>query len=153
MSEMDINKFLREFEANQKLALKASADTINEAVGEMYKKIVERTPVGDPSLWNWPAHSDYSPGTLKESWNISYNGQQRNTNGQFASTSQVLGSGGLSFKTGTPSSINVVINNPQPYAQRVETGWSTQAPTGMMRISIAEFPAMLNRAAAKNRTK
>lgn len=153
MSGTDINKFLKQFEANQKLALKASADTINDAVGEMFKKIVERTPVGDPSLWNWPAHSDYTPGTLKESWNLSFNGQQRNTKGQFASGAQVLGSGGLSFRVGSASKIDVIINNPQPYAQRVETGWSTQAPTGMMRITVSEFPAMLNRAAAKNRTK
>lgn len=153
MSETNVDQFLKKFKVNQQLALDASAKTINNTLLQMYKKIVERTPVGDPSLWNWPAHKDYHPGTLRKSWTISFNGVQRNVTGQFASSAQVLGNNGLSFKIGNGKTQVAVISNPMPYAQRVETGWSTQAPQGMMRITIAEYTSLLEVNATKYRTK
>lgn len=153
MSETNIEQYLKSLKANQQLALDASAKTINSTLLEMYKKIVDRTPVGDPSLWNWPAHSDYKPGTLRASWQLSFNGVQRNVAGQFSSTAQVLGNNGLSFKVGNGKAQVAVISNPMPYAQRVETGWSTQAPQGMMRITVAEFTSLIDANAAKYRTK
>lgn len=153
MSETNIEQYLKSLKANQQLALDASAKTINSTLLEMYKKVVDRTPVGNPSLWNWPVHKDYQSGTLRESWTISFNGVQRNVTGQFASTAQVLGNNGLSFKVSSNNAQVAVISNPIPYAQRVETGWSTQAPQGMMRITAAEYASMLNENAAKYRTK
>lgn len=151
--ETNIQQFLKKFKEDQQIALNTSAKVLNSTVSDLYKKIVERTPVGNPSLWNWPAPRDYNPGTLKESWNISFNNVQRNVAGQFASTAQILGNNGLSFKLGDKGQQVVVISNPQPYAQRVETGWSTQAPQGMMRVSIAEYTSMLNQNASKYRIK
>ncbi len=153
MTTTNIEQFLRKFKENQQLALEASSKTINSTLLHMYKKIVDRTPVGDPSLWNWPAHRDYKPGTLKASWKLSFNGQERATNGQFASAGQILGNHGLTFKVGTSTKQVAVISNPQPYAQRVETGWSTQAPQGMMRITIAEYTSIVDEQAAKYRIK
>lgn len=39
------------------------------------------------------------------------------------------------FKLGTP----VFIANGQPYAARMETGWSKQAPAGVVRVTLAEL--------------
>lgn len=39
------------------------------------------------------------------------------------------------FKAGPP----IYIVNNLPYGQRLEYGWSTQAPNGMVRITVAEF--------------
>lgn len=43
----------------------------------------------------------------------------------------------------------IEIYNNQPYAVRVEFGWSTQAPEGMMRRALMEFPSILNQAAVR----
>lgn len=153
MSDTNINDFLKQFKHNEQLALDASAKIINSTLLNMYKKIVDRTPIGDPSLWQWPAHKNYHPGTLRKSWNISFNGVQRNTAGQFASTAQILGNNGLSFKVGNGNKQFAVISNARPYAQRVETGWSTQAPQGMMRITIAEYASIVEQEAAKYRIR
>jgi len=35
--------------------------------------------------------------------------------------------------------------NNQPYALRLEFGWSDQAPSGMVRLAIAKFPFTVNK--------
>lgn len=148
-----IDAFLKKFKQHQQMSLEASAKIINTTLLEMYKKIIDRTPVGNPAIWNWPAPKGYNPGTLKKSWKISFNGNIRDTDGKFTSATQLSNNYGLSFKVGTNKQQTATIFNPQPYAQRVETGWSTQAPQGMMRITIAEYVGILDKNAAKYRIK
>lgn len=150
--ETNINKFLKKFKADQQLSLDASAKVINATVEKMFEKIVDRTPVGDPSLWSYPAPSGYNPGTLKASWGKVYNsrGAGRDVKtGRFKSIKQDMSKGGVSFKVGKTTNQNVLIYNNQPYAQRVETGWSSQAPQGMMRVTVAEYTGILNGYAAR----
>lgn len=151
----EYDKFLKQFEKNQQLTLDACAKTIEATLQDMYIKIIDRTPVGNPSLWNppkWPV--GYTPGQLKSSWQISYNGVQRATTGKFASTSQTLGGHGISLKVNKNNKNYAVISNPQPYAERIEYGsWSTQAPQGMMRVTVAEYTDILGKNASKYRIK
>jgi len=150
----NIAAFLKQFKAHQQLCLEASSKAINYSLLQTYMNIVQRTPAGNPNLWHppyWPA--GYQPGDLKKSWHIAYNGQERTVGGQFSNAEQTLESGGLSFKVGTLTNQVATIYNSQPYAQRIEEGWSTQAPQGMMRISVAEWTSNLDRAVAKYRIK
>lgn len=152
----NINQFLKKFKAHQQLSLDASAKAINKTLLALYKKIVDRTPVGDPSLWSYPAPAGYEPGTLKASWKIVFNsnGSGRDSStGRFTSIKQAAGQGGISFKVGKNKQQNALIYNNEPYAQRVETGWSSQAPTGMMRITVAEFQAIFNIQAKINKVR
>ena len=43
----------------------------------------------------------------------------------------------------------LTLTNNLPYAQRLEYGWSKQAPFGMVRMNVARFNALLNEEAAK----
>jgi hypothetical protein len=101
------------FNRNVKLQIQKDKNAIREAVQELFKRIQERTPIGNPNLWKWPAPKDYVPGTLRASWELT-------------------------------EEVNLYrIVNAQPYAQRVEYGWSTQAPAGMLRISLLEWPRIV----------
>ena len=40
--------------------------------------------------------------------------------------------------------------NNLPYAQRLENGWSDQAPAGMVRVNVVRFQSILNDEAKKN---
>jgi len=112
---VDIKAWESKFTGQCNIVLKDSIKVVHEASQKLYDNIVERTPVGNPALWNWPAHAGYVPGTLKASWTI------------------------------TNADNEVTIQNLQPYALRVETGsHSTQAPYGMMRISLKEFGNILD---------
>ncbi|EEK8036658.1 HK97 gp10 family phage protein [Salmonella enterica subsp. enterica serovar Montevideo] len=45
----------------------------------------------------------------------------------------------------------LTLTNNLPYAQRLEYGWSKQAPVGMVRVNVARFNTLLNEEAAKVR--
>lgn len=41
---------------------------------------------------------------------------------------------------------SVLISNNLPYAQRLEDGWSDQAPIGMVKVTVAEFQSIVKKA-------
>ena len=103
-----------EFDKQVQAATLINNKILVEAAKEFTQRVEARTPVGDPSLWNYPAPAGYQPGTLKASWS-------------------------LQFSAITQSGAYATVSNDQPYAQRVEFGWSTQAPNGMLRVTIKEW--------------
>jgi len=120
---------------------------VREAAFEIFSKVVARTPVGET-------------GRLRGNWNISLGSPDY-------SVSDVGGSGpdlqGVLFNM--PAGSVVWLSNALPYAAVVEYGWfpnppkhgtgktrngySTQAPGGMVRISVREFDMAVRRAANK----
>lgn len=46
----------------------------------------------------------------------------------------------------------IYITNSLPYAQRLETGWSQQAPAGMVRLTVMEFRQYVAKAAREVRS-
>ncbi|ATE85635.1 putative tail protein [Salmonella phage St162] len=48
-----------------------------------------------------------------------------------------------------PNWYEFTLTNNLPYAERLEYGWSKQAPTGMIRVNIARFNTLLTEEAAK----
>lgn len=46
----------------------------------------------------------------------------------------------------------IYLTNSLPYAQRLEYGWSQQAPAGMVRITVEEFPQKVAEIVAQVKT-
>jgi len=138
----DYSNWEKQFNAQLKIADENNRKTVEEAAEILLETIKERTPVGNPDLWHppyWP--KGYVPGTLKASWEISYSNSARDaTSGRFTTAANLIQQHGIS------TSINTIsIFNRQPYAEIIEYGkWSTQAPQGMMRISLLEWPHIIN---------
>lgn len=112
--KIDIDKWKVQFIKDTAKTLKQAEACVNVAARALYTRMVNYTPVGDPSIWHWPVKAGYKPGTLKVSWLFTEEGS------------------------------NYTISNNQPYATRVEYGWSSQAPNGMMRRAVLEYPKLLN---------
>ena len=55
------------------------------------------------------------------------------------------------FITNAPGWNTFTLTNNLPYAERLEYGWSKQAPVGMVRVNIARFQQLINEEAAKVR--
>ena len=55
------------------------------------------------------------------------------------------------FITNAPGWDTFTLTNNLPYAERLEYGWSKQAPVGMVRVNIARFQQLINEEAAKAR--
>lgn len=149
--QINTKQYIAQLKKHQQTILDSAAKIINATIVDMFDRIVERTPVGNPSLWSYPAPKGYNPGTLKVSWGITYNtkGSIRDNSGRFTS----LQDGGIKFKVDDSSTKGATIYNNQPHAQRVEAGWSTQAPSGMMRITVAEYTILIDSNTARYRIK
>ena len=55
------------------------------------------------------------------------------------------------FITNAPGWDTFTLTNNLPYAERLEYGWSKQAPVGMVRVNISRFQQLINEEAAKVR--
>lgn len=123
----------------------------DEVISAVFKRlgtlIVRRTPIGDITLWQNAPAEDYRPGSLANNW--------------FAGIGEPSGFG---LNPANPSAVDslsqinaasliapgklMYIANPLPYARRIEYGWSTQAPQGMVRVSVRDFPKLVKQAVA-----
>ncbi len=115
---------------------------------ELFARIIYSTPVGKPELWSRPAPPGYVPGHLRGSWGISVGGGSTSRNAidvdGSATTSQ-----GLQDLAKYKAGLKVKISNNVVYGPRIEfTGWSKQAPQGMVRINVADWSSIVREVAA-----
>lgn len=150
MTFVNLNKF------NEELT-KASKDLVNIHWRRFYQKlgldllrgVVLKTPVGNPDAWIDPktnqrrrAPSGYVGGRARANWQVAINaGTNENE------IEAVDGTGGATVQRGSTALLQLesdpfasihVFNN-VPYIVRLEEGWSGQAPTGMIAVTLAEI--------------
>ena len=105
---------------------------------ELSNRIVKRTPVGNPDLWQSPPPAGYIGGTLRNAWRASVGAPSNDVGTRpDEGANEATASLGVAV-SGLQSGETFYLTNNMPYAKRVEDGWSTQAPAGMVGITIAE---------------
>lgn len=119
--ELDLKKFADKAGLN--------VETVVKKVGlEVLKSVIEKSPVDS--------------GRFRSNWNLAINSKDTSTSESTANDAAVRGGAVLvSFKSG---SIN--ITNALPYGQRLEDGYSKQAPAGMIGLTVIEWKSYLNKA-------
>ena len=133
----------------EKFALNASIKT-DELVRKLCTMItadlVRATPVGDPKLWKHKAPKGYVGGLARSSWffGITPNREQGTIPDASGSPSTERS---LEFSANLKAGGTFYISNNLPYIEALEYGHSTQAPSGMARITVANFQAMVDSAA------
>lgn len=102
-------------------------------------RLVMRSPVGDATAWRNPPPAGYVGGRFRANWQYGYNDVP------VGDLADVDKSGGVSINrvkrgvTASPAAgIHYLANN-LPYAQRIENGWSKQAPAGVVALTLVEF--------------
>lgn len=111
-----------------KLYANKVSQSYRQAAKDFFKQVVQDTPTGNPSLWKYNAPNDYTPGSLKNAWQL------------WIDNSKIKQSGVSGYnKIATSIKSVITLYNPLPYAQRVEYGWSSQAPSGMLRKNAKMF--------------
>lgn len=103
---------------------------------EAVDKIVERSPVGNPALWVHPAPVGYVPGTFKNNWFVDIGSilPRERPYPDAAGSASLAEKSKLSTIKSNPYVI-VWIHNSVPYARRIEHGWSSQAPAGVVAVT------------------
>ncbi len=110
-------------------------------------RIIEETPKGRPELWQGEAPPGYVGGRAQANWIPSIGTPDQtevNSTDENRGSSQVL-----AIQSQIPGNIYYLTNN-VPYIERLEYGWSTQAPNGMMRRTLREARSILRDAVNRN---
>lgn len=116
----------------------ATSKTLTRLASAAVDKLVERSPVGNPALWIHPAPAGYAPGTFKNNWFVDIGGISPRERPQ----PDAAGAASLAEKSrllairSNPYVI-VWVHNSVPYARRIEHGWSSQAPAGVVSVTAA----------------
>lgn len=129
-------------------------DLVGLVVVKVAAKLDYRSPVGDASYWATKPPKGYVGGRFRANWQL---GVGTIPGGQVEATDR---SAKYPDRGGdTTSRIIAVIpedaagrvfylSNNVPYAQRIEDGWSRQAPTGLVALTAMEFSSIVGESAA-----
>jgi hypothetical protein len=106
---------------------------------EGLKGVVLKSPVGNPSLWKGRAPPGYVGGRFRGNWNVGIGSMDESVSNNTANNRVSVGASEIN--SADAYSIIWITNN-LPYANRLENGWSKQAPGGMVALTFAELQAM-----------
>ena len=118
---------LRKFAEKTELKIN---DVVRKIGLEVYSSVVMRSPV--------------DTGRFRGNWNVSL----ANFDPSVSELTDKEGAASIANATVSIAEYkggSIYISNNLPYAQRLEDGWSKQAPVGMLRITAVEFQDMVNK--------
>jgi hypothetical protein len=143
---LDLKAFAEKAQAN------ANA-VVRETVLAVDRALVEKSPVGNPELWKHPAPPGYVGGRFRANWQY---GENQPTPGElytpivgpFPSAAESVERETAKIAPDAGGKLHYLTNN-LPYAQALEDGHSaTQAPAGIVGITVIEFVEIVKAAAA-----
>jgi hypothetical protein len=142
---------------------KFMSDLVPEAVVQVHAEItlsllallIKKSPVGFPPNWKNPAPKGYVGGQFRSFWQANISGSATvapKTNdarkyGEDPSSRQIEAANSELGKL-APFSVSYIVNG-LPYGDRLNSGWSRQAPAGFIELSIAEVKSQTESAIKK----
>ncbi len=109
---------------------------------EALSRIVFKTPVGNPELWQRPPPKNYVGGRARGNWQLTIDTYSDDEAANVDSAGGSTISEGVGHLAGLGFGQVVFLTNNVPYIVRLEEGWSTQAPTGMVGLTFGELATM-----------
>jgi len=136
---LDLAKFVEKAKEN--------ADIVVQKIAiDVLSSVIDRSPVGNPELWKTP-RPGYVGGRFRGNWQVGFSVAPTGETGVIdANGSQTKQAGAALLQTFTTGVGSIWLMNNVPYAQRLEYGWSRQAPAGMVRLTVTEFQTFVDRA-------
>lgn len=132
---------------------------VGEVVANVAATVDDRSPVGDASYWKHKPPAGYVGGRFRANWNLGIGSMDLSTT--MATDRSAKGDNGGTTTAHIVSQIPAqaagkvyYLSNSLPYAQRLEDGWSRQAPNGVVSRTVVEFQTIVDEAVstAKART-
>jgi hypothetical protein len=140
----DINKFAQKSVAN-------ANTVVRRTVIDVGQRVITRTPVGDANFWQSKPPAGYVGGHARFNWMYSMNTRViQELDGIDTSPG---GAATLQRLTGAvpliPGDAVHYIQNSVPYIERLEDGYSRQAPNGFVALTAAEFQGIVSEEVSK----
>lgn len=137
---LDVAKFAAKAKA-------APAQVLRKVGIELGRSVVLATPVGNPSLWKSKPPKGYVGGRLRANWNPSLGVPDLSTGASpDTSGTQTIARVAATYALAQGESTLYLMNS-MPYVREIEyEGHSTQAPAGMVRVTVAQFQTFIDKA-------
>lgn len=137
------------------LDLRKFADKTDARVNALVRKIVIdvgtsvvlKSPVGDAKYWKSPPPKGYVGGRFRANWQYGLGAIDRTTTMKTDASGASTISAIVGKVDDTPAGQVHYITNSLPYSDRLENGWSRQAPNGMVNLTVLEFQPIVDAAA------
>lgn len=136
---LDLQAFTKKAGANADLVVK-------RVVAGMAESVIEMSPVGDGVYWKRPPPKGYVGGRFRGNWDYGFNAAPKQQFDVVDKTGAMsMGRVLMGLSAAPTAGIHYIANN-LPYAERLENGWSRQAPVGMVGVTILKFQAIMKEA-------
>lgn len=134
------------------------SQVVHGTVMEVGARIVEKSPVGDRETWAEnierakrglePLPKDYKGGRFRGNWQYGFNTIPQGDLPDIDPTGAVSVQRITANFEAPAAGLHYLVNN-LAYAQVLEEGHSSQAPQGMVELTLIEAPAIVEELAAK----
>jgi len=109
----------------------------------MAESIIEMSPVGDGVYWRRPPPKGYVGGRFRGNWDYGFNAAPKQQFDVVDKTGAMsMGRVLMGLSAAPTAGIHYIANN-LPYAERLENGWSRQAPVGMVGVTVLKFQGIV----------
>ena len=130
----------------QAFAKKAGARAdlvVKRVVAGMAESVIEMSPVGDGVYWRRPPPKGYVGGRFRGNWDYGFNAAPKQQFDVVDKTGAMsMGRVLMGLSAAPTAGIHYIANN-LPYAERLENGWSRQAPVGMVGVTVLKFQGIV----------
>lgn len=141
----EFDKALKNFSEN--VVPEASLAFQKKIAIEILSRIIDKNPVGNPDLWKAPAPPGYVGGRSRANWQVSTNGTTDTALDAIDAAGDVTLAAGLGQMANAKPYGAIWIFNNVRYITALEDGHSSQAPAGMVGVTLAEIEAFFSRGA------
>lgn len=133
---LDLQAFTKKAGANADLVVK-------RVVAGMAESVIEMSPVGDGVYWKRPPPKGYVGGRFRGNWDYGFNAAPKQQFDVVDKTGAMsMGRVLMGLSAAPTAGIHYIANN-LPYAERLENGWSRQAPVGMVGVTVLKFQGIV----------
>lgn len=102
-------------------------------------RLVSRSPVGDAKYWKHPPPKGYAGGRFKGNWQMSIGSPAMGALDVIDKDGKATIAAHAGIVASAKAGEVFYLMNNLPYANRIEKGWSRQAPVGLVAITVVEW--------------
>ncbi|OED34516.1 hypothetical protein AB832_07405 [Flavobacteriaceae bacterium (ex Bugula neritina AB1)] len=114
-------------------AIEATEETRKAAIIALFRSVIQDTPV--------------DTGRLRGNWQASINNPESGTIDAFNTGTSVAIAAAIKTVEGSQAGETLYLVNNLPYAEKIEYGYSQQAPQGMVRRNLSRITQIIRQAA------
>ena len=146
MATNNLTQFALDLSNFAKVSVPAQHKVIVQKISfEVLKGIILKNPVGNKDLWKYPSGKPYTGGRSRTNWSVSLGAPS----GLIIDATDKSGADTISKGTATigiaePLKQVIWVENNLPYIEPLENGHSSQAPAGMVELTLHEVQTFMD---------